>query len=75
MLPHLKLGAWIDRWLENYARPTIKHSTYCSYELYVRAHIKPQIGGLYMNTLRADNLQAFFNERGNIGNQARKGGC
>jgi len=70
----ITLGAWMDRWLENYARPTIKHSTYCSYELYVRAHIKPQIGGLYMNTLRADDLQAFFNERGKNGNQARKGG-
>ncbi len=70
----ITLGAWMDRWLENYARPTIKHSTYCSYELYVRAHIKPQIGGLYMNTLRADELQEFFNERGKNGNQARKGG-
>lgn len=70
----ITLGAWMDRWLENYARPTIKHSTYCSYELYVRAHIKPQIGGLYMNTLRAGDLQAFFNERGKNGNQARKGG-
>ena len=70
----ITLGAWMDRWLENYARPTIKHSTYCSYELYVRAHIKPQIGGLYMSTLRADDLQAFFNERGKNGNQARKGG-
>ena len=70
----ITLGAWMDRWLENYARPTIKHSTYCSYELYVRAHIKPQIGNLYMNTLRADDLQAFFNERAKSGNQARKGG-
>ena len=70
----ITLGAWMDRWLENYARPTIKHSTYCSYELYVRAHIKPQIGSLYMNTLRTDDLQAFFNERGKNGNQARKGG-
>jgi len=70
----LTIGEWMDRWLENYARPTIKHSTYCSYELYVRAHIKPQIGGLYMNTLRADDLQGFFNERGKNGNLTRKGG-
>lgn len=70
----ITLGAWMDRWLENYARPTIKHSTYCSYELYVRAHIKPQIGSLYLNTLRADDLQAFFNVRAKNGNQARKGG-
>ena len=70
----MTLGEWMDRWLENYARPAIKHSTYCSYELYVRAHIKPQIGGLYMNTLRADDLQGFFNERGKNGNLTKKGG-
>ena len=70
----MALGEWMDRWLENYARPAIKHSTYCSYELYVRAHIKPQIGGLYMNTLRADDLQSFFNERGKNGNMTKKGG-
>lgn len=70
----ITLGEWMDRWLEDYARPTIKHSTYCSYELYVRAHIKPQIGGLYMNTLRADDLQSFFNERGKEGNLTKKGG-
>ena len=33
----------MDRWLENYARPTIKHSTYCSYELYVQADAFNQI--------------------------------
>ena len=70
----LTIGEWMDRWLENYARPTIKHSTYCSYELYIRAHIKPQIGGLYMNTLRADDLQGFFNERGKNGNLTKRGG-
>ena len=42
----IMLGAWMDRWLENYARPTIKHSTYCSYELYVRAPIRICSSGL-----------------------------
>lgn len=42
--PELTVGEWLDRWLEKYARPTVKLSTYCSYELYIRAHIKPQIG-------------------------------
>ena len=64
----LTLGEWMDRWLENYARPTVKLSTYCSYEMYIRVHIKPQIGSLYMNTLRVDDLQGFFNERGKKGN-------
>lgn len=68
------LGEWMDRWLEGYARPTVKLSTYCSYELYIRVHIKPQIGALYLNTLRVDDLQNFFNERGKRGNLRTEGG-
>ena len=64
----ITLGDWMDRWLEVYIRPTVKLSTYCSYELYIRGHIKPNIGGLYMNTLRVDDLQAFFNDRQKNGN-------
>ena len=26
----LTVGEWLDRWLEKYARPTVKLSTYCS---------------------------------------------
>ncbi|MBP5717567.1 MAG: tyrosine-type recombinase/integrase family protein, partial [Abditibacteriota bacterium] len=64
----LTVGAWMDRWLENYAKPTVKLSTYASYELYIRAHVKPLIGDRYMNTLSVDDLQDFFNNRGASGN-------
>lgn len=64
----------MDRWLEKYARPSIKLSTYCSYELHIRGHIKPQIGNKYMNTLTAEELQDFFNERARNGNLKGKGG-
>lgn len=49
-------------------------STYCSYEQYIRGHIKPQIGGKYMNTLTAEDLQDFFNERRAHGNLKGEGG-
>lgn len=62
------VGAWLEKWLEVYAKPTIKLSTYCSYEQYVRGHIKPHIGGLYMNTLTSEDMQKFFNERAKTGN-------
>ena len=70
----LTLGAWLDRWLEVYVRPNLKLSTYDSYELYVRAHIKPNIGSLYLNTIRVDDLQAFFNDRRLHGNLKGEGG-
>ncbi len=69
----LTVGEWMDRWLEAYAKPTIKLSTYVSYEQYIRTHIKPNLGTKYLNTLRVDELQDFFNERSRSGNVARKG--
>lgn len=62
------LSEWLDQWLELYARPTVKLSTYCSYEVYIRGHIRPQIGGLYLNTVTTDDLQRFFIERSQSGN-------
>ncbi len=70
----ITVGDWFDRWLETYAKPSVKLSTYCSYELYIRAHIKPMIGEKYMNTITADELQEFFNDRGANGNLQREGG-
>ena len=70
----ITVGDWFDRWLETYAKPSVKLSTYCSYELYIRAHIKPVIGEKYMNTITADELQEFFNDRGANGNLQRQGG-
>lgn len=70
----LTVGEWMDRWLEKYAKPSVKLSTYCSYELYVRAHVKPQIGNRYMNTLTVDQLQDFFLERSKYGHQKEDGG-
>lgn len=70
----ITVGEWMDRWLELYAKPVVKLSTYCCYELYIRGHIKPQMGALYMNTLRADDLQHFFNDRSKSGNLNGKEG-
>lgn len=70
----ITVGEWMDRWLEKYAKPTVKLSTYCSYEQLIRSHIKPQIGGCYMNTLTGEDLQDFFNERRAQGNLKREGG-
>lgn len=74
MIHPITISEWMDHWLENYAKPIVKLSTYSSYELYIRGHIKPKLGTLYMNTLRVDDLQRFFNERSKNGNLNGKGG-
>lgn len=70
----ITVGEWMDRWLEKYAKPAVKLSTYCSYEQLIRSHVKPQIGSRYMSTLTGENLQDFFNERREQGNVKKEGG-
>ena len=60
---NITLGAWLDEWLEVYAKPTVKLSTYGSYEGYIRNHIKPEIGKIKLSALRADILQKFVNQK------------
>lgn len=64
----LTVTEWMDRWLETYARPVIKLSTYTSYETYIRGHVKPEIGSLYLNRLTTLDMQKFFNQRAASGN-------
>lgn len=60
---NITFGAWLDEWLEVYAKPSVKLSTYGSYEGYIRNHIKPEIGKVKLSVLRADTLQKFINQK------------
>lgn len=62
----------MNTWLEIYARPSIKLSTYISYEQYVRGHIVPQIGERAMSSLRPVDLQNFFTDRATRGHQVEE---
>lgn len=35
---------WLREWLITYSLPTVKQSTYISYESYVRLHLEPALG-------------------------------
>lgn len=66
--PLITVGDWMDQWLEVYAKPVIKLSTYTSYEGYVRGHIKPLLGQKYLNLVTNLDMQKFFNQRAASGN-------
>ena len=70
----LTVGAWMDRWLETYARPTVKLSTYCSYEMLVRVHVKPILGDIPFSRLDSITLQEFFNQKYSSGKATGAGG-
>src|SRR5438128_2199553 len=40
----LRLGAWLEHWLENVVKPEREPTTYEGHEIMVRCHIKPMLG-------------------------------
>lgn len=56
------VGEWTKNWLVTYALPTVKRSTYISYEAYIRLHINPELGKIALSALSIEQLQRFFNK-------------
>lgn len=57
------VGAWLREWLVTYALPTVKQSTYISYEGYVRLHLEPEFGSHKLTALTTEQIQRFFNKK------------
>ena len=56
----LKLCDYLDRWLEDAARTTIRITTYQSYRGVIKNHIKGRIGGVTIAKLSAAHLQTLY---------------
>ncbi len=66
---NVTLGDWLDAWLEQYAKPSIRPTTYDNYEMVIRLHIKPSLGHIKLEKLQPGDIQSFYNtklEKGNI---------
>ena len=68
----LTVGEWLDGWLKEYALPSVRQSTYVSYEGNTRLHVKPEIGDIKLQSLSNDNLQRLFNVLQQSGNKVSK---
>jgi len=65
---------WLNEWLDKYAGPTTKATTYISYEGYVRNHVIPYIGHIKLKNLKHEKVQAFFTHLAQNGRKDRKQG-
>lgn len=70
----ITLGEWLDKWLEEYAKPHIRSSTWESYEENIRLHIKPAIGHIELKKLQPSHLQQLYNEKFSNGRLDGTGG-
>ena len=57
------VSQWLREWLTTYALPTVKQSTYISYESYVRLHLEPELGNNKLSALTVEQIQRFFNQK------------
>lgn len=55
------LGEWLDLCLQTYLKPSLKQSTYNTYESYIRVHLKPALGNLLLSELTPRLLQQYYN--------------
>jgi integrase len=67
----ITVGEWLDIWLNQYKKIDLKPSTWESYEVIIRNHLKPAIGALYLQDLRPEHLQKLYNDKVNEGKSAQ----
>jgi integrase len=68
----LTLGQWLDTWLWDYKKPSVRPNTFSSYEQNVRIHIKPEIGDVLLKELKPVTIQKFYNSKHKDGDTEAK---
>jgi integrase len=59
----MKLGEFLDTWLERTAKGRIRAHTYKGYEVNVRVHLKPALGHWPLNRLEPMHVQDLIDEK------------
>lgn len=57
------LSEWLDTWLFEYIKPSIRPTTFNSYEYIARIHIKPYLGLIKLADLKTEHVQRLYNEK------------
>ena len=57
------VGQFLDRWLEESVKPSVRPRTYESYGQLVRLHLRPDLGHVRLEHLDAPAVQAFVNAK------------
>lgn len=58
----MKYGEWLNEWLENAVKPTVKYRTYEKYGRIVNKQLLPKLGEYEIQDLTAQILQAYIAE-------------
>lgn len=58
----ITFGDWFMTFAETYKKPTMKKSSYRTYQNNYRNHIAPRFGKVALQKIRSEDLQKFFNQ-------------
>lgn len=65
------VGQFLDRWLEDSAKPSVRPKTFESYQQLVRLYLAPDLGRFGLSKLSPQAVQRFLNDRLASGLSAR----
>jgi Phage integrase, N-terminal SAM-like domain len=59
--PHkLTMAEWLDTWLQQFKKPSVRPVTYDSYATMIRYHLKPYLGHIPLKDLRPDQVSTLL---------------
>ena len=59
----LKVGEYLDRWLNDAVRDTVRQRSWERYEQIVRVHLKPTLGRMRLKNLTTTHARALYREK------------
>lgn len=65
------VAQFLDRWLKDRVKPSVRPNTYYSYEQNIRLYLKPSLGQIQLSKLSPQHLQSFMNAQLEDGRSAR----
>jgi integrase len=68
---NLTVGEYLDRWLKDSVRGSLRESTARRYEELIRLHIRPTLGRLKLNRLAPGHVRGLYGEKLDAGLSAR----
>jgi len=67
----ITLAEYLNKWLEDYAKPNLSPRSFERYESISQVHLIPGLGNIPLPQLRADQIQKLYNDKLNGGLSAR----
>jgi integrase len=60
---NVTVSQWLDRWLADDVRHTVREGTYQRYEQVARLHIKPSLGRIKLNAVTAAHVRSLYRDK------------